>query len=99
MLLYVNTLNFIYARDGGYAVHCGLQFSLRMNGKVNCAETDIISCFRAESTHGELEFFSDAVHEITQKMVSVNSPDTDADRIQTCRTLIETHRNYGITIL
>ena len=80
-LLDINSLNLIDSRNRYDAVHRCLELVHRVDSEVDGADADIISGFSLETDHGELEFLCDAIHQITQKMITVDSTHTDADRV------------------
>ena len=98
-LFHIDPLDLVHARDGGDAVHCGLEFAHRMDGEVYGADTDIVCRLCPEASHREMEFLSYALNQIAQKMVSVYSSDTYADRIKTVASLLEVDCNDRISLL
>jgi hypothetical protein len=99
LLFDIDPLHFIDTVDGGDAVHGGLKFVHRMDFEVDGTYADMVNCLGPEADHRALELLRNAVHEVAEKMVSVDGADTDADRIETCAFFFKIDGDDGISML
>ena len=99
MLFYIYPLDLVDTVDGGDAVHGGLKLVHRVDFEVDGTYADMVSGLGPEAYHGKTELFSDAVHKVAQKMVSVNRPDAYTYRIKEVRILLESYIHNRIAFL
>ena len=98
-LFHINPLHLVHTRNGGDAVHCGLKFAHRVDGEVYGADTDVIGCFGAETSHRKMEFLRDTFHQVAEQVVSVYGCDAYTHRIEAVSAFVEIHGHDGIALL
>lgn len=92
-------MDFIYAVYCRNPCHCRFQFPCRVYQKINRTTCDIILSSSLQPQHIKVELFCNAVHKVTQKVVSVNSLDFYAYRIRKLRIAFKIHVNYRVAVM